>query len=275
MQLAIELLGPAVLSVATLLIARLVLPEPAGRRYPAAIALGCGFFVGYALLPSWDGFTPTRHWHWLPYLGVAAMVLGPLALANGVYAVERLLLFALFALVTALLLVPTWSDLEPSRPAYIGILSGYLFVLMAALGPLPDHLPGRLFLPMLAGVSACTAALVAAFVSLTYGQVAGAATAALIGCSVAARFETAAMLARGLVPGFVVIVGGCAFVGFIEPKPPLIGLLVAPAAPVALWTCAAGPLSQLGGWRGGVVQTCVLLIPLAVAAILVLMNEGG
>lgn len=283
MQLAIELLATAGVSVATLLIARRVLPESAARRHAAALALGVAFFLGFPLLiwgspgaPQLSGpwQSTWRYWHWLPYLGAVAMVLGPLALAEGVYAVERFVLHALLALVAAWLVVPTWSTLEPSRPVWVALLAGYLFLLGALLDPLPERLAGRLFLPLLAGAAACAALLVAASLSLTYGKLSAVAAAALVGSSVAARFDTGATLARGLVPAFGVIVGACAFVGCVYPTPPMLGLLVAPAAPLALWACTFGPLSRLRGARAAAAQVGVVLVPLIAAVLLAWLGEA-
>lgn len=279
MQLAIEILiygglVPAAISLATVLLGRVVLPEGAAGRYPAALGLGLGFFVGYAVLP-WTPLVPARHWQWLPYAGAVAMAMGPIGRAGGVSVVERLLLNALAAVVAAFLLVPTWPDLEPSRPVYVALLAAYLVALAALLEPLPVRLPGRLFLPLLAGAAACAAVMLAVFVSITFGQVAGVAAAALAGCSVAMRFGTAATLARSAMLWFAVIVGGCAFVGFIEPKPPLFGLLLAPAAPLALWSCAVGPLSRLRGWRAAAAQIGAVLVPLTAAALVAWLGESA
>ena len=49
---------------------------------------------------------------------------------------------------------------------------------------------------------------------------------------------------RALLPAATIIVGGSAFVGCIEPQPPLYGLLALPAAALGLWVSAVVPLKR-------------------------------
>jgi len=72
--------------------------------------------------------------------------------------------------------------------------------------------------------------------------------------------------AAGLLPAFAVSIGGSALVAGIEPKPPLWGLFTLPAAPLALWVCAAGPLARLRGAWSAVAAVLVVLVPIAIAA---------
>ena len=69
--------------------------------------------------------------------------------------------------------------------------------------------------------------------------------------------------------------GGSAFVGFVEPKPSMPGLRVAACAPLALWACAAGPLSRLKGLAAVSAQVVAVLVPLAVALAWVIVREGA
>ena len=116
--------------------------------------------------------------------------------------------------------------------------------------------------------------MVADRVSLTYGHVAAIAAAATVGCWVASFFHVHETTIRGLIPAFVVAVGGSAFVGYIEPEPPLSGILLVPVAPLALWTCTWGRLGRLRGVTAGVVQTAVVLVPVVISLLWVLMGEG-
>ena len=78
---------------------------------------------------------------------------------------------------------------------------------------------------------------------------------------------------RGLIPAFMVVVGGTAFVGCIEPQQPVFAILLVPAAPLALWTCVWGPLARLRGAAAIAAQSIAVLITLAVALILALTGE--
>jgi len=270
MNFVFETLGysgviPAAISLSTVVLFRRFATENASDRYAVAVGFAIAFFAGYALLPSWAPLEVARHWHWLPYLAAVAMVLGPLALANGIHPAERGIVQLLLALLAAWLLVPTWPDLQPSRPVYIAFLTGYLLLLSILLDLLISRLPGPLLLVQLALVAIGIAILLAVFSSLKFGQIAGIAAAALAGCAGAAAWCRSACNARGLVLGFVVILGGSAFVGYLDHQPPLTGLLLVPAAPLALWICLWGPLRRQRSSVAAATQTTVVLVPIIVA----------
>jgi hypothetical protein len=280
MNLALEILvyggvvpGFVALAVAALL--RRFLPSSLSARNAAAIAFAVAFVFGYALLPSWAELTPTRHWHWLPYLAVIGAVVAPAALAAGVARAERWLLHLLLAVVAAWLLVPTWPTLQPSRPVFLVLLASYLFLLIALLDGLPSRLLGPLFVAILAAVALCTTILVAASVSVKFGQLAGIATAATVACLVSSLLRNDVDTTRGLVPVFTIVVGGLAFVGCVEPSTPLYALLLVPAAPLALWACASKALARLEGARSAAAQIAVVLVPLVVAILLVTLGDGA
>jgi hypothetical protein len=266
---------PAAIAVAIMCLSRRLLPESVSNRYAVAIAFAVAFFVGYALLPSWADLLPKRHWHWLPYLCAVAVVLGPVGLATGVHAPERWLLFLLLAIATAWAIVPTWPGLKPSRSVYVPSLAGYLLLLMTLIEPLPTRINGKLFMSMLTVASGSVAIALAVFVSVKFGQVAGIAAAAMAGCCVASFFHNHDSTTRGLVPAFAIIVGGLAFVGYIEPQQPLKGMLPVPAAPLALWASVWGPLARLRGVAAGAAQTAVVLVPLVIALVWLLFGEGA
>ncbi|MFB3107499.1 MAG: sulfatase-like hydrolase/transferase, partial [Pseudomonadales bacterium] len=118
------------------------------------------------------------------------------------------------------------------------------------------------------------AAVVAAFVSLRYGYLAGVAAASVFGCWLASLVaEMESSTAQSLIPMFVILMGGIAFVGYIEPEPPLTALLLIPAAPLALWICQIGPLARLQGTPAVVAQTLVVLAGLMFAVALVAIRQ--
>ena len=105
---------PAFVAGLLMLILRWLLPDAFEKRYTVVIAFVTGFFVGYGML-SLSPWIPTAHWHWLPWMLLAGTVVGPISCANGVYRIEKWLLYALLALGVGWMLVPTWEDLEPAR----------------------------------------------------------------------------------------------------------------------------------------------------------------
>jgi hypothetical protein len=253
------------------LVARLLTAETA-QRYAAALAFGIAFAVGYGLLSARADLIPKRHWHWIPYLALGAAVLGPIGAARGLGAAERWLLSLLAALGAAALLVPHWASLKPPRTTWVPVLTAYLGLLAALLEPLAGRVPARTLLAAMALAAACVAALIAGFVSLTYARPALSAVAALAGCWVACWFGLRFLPARGLGLAYAVVVGGWAFVGCIDPPRPLAGLLVAPAAPLALWACVRGPIARASGLPATAARIAAVLRVLGTAAGLVLAS---
>jgi hypothetical protein len=84
-----------------------------------------------------------------------------------------------------------------------------------------------------------------------------------------------ALAIRGLIPVFVLLVGGMAFAGAIEPSPKIYAMFLAPAAPLMLWLFAAGPLARLQGWKAIAAQTAAVIAVLAVALVLVVFGDRG
>jgi hypothetical protein len=109
----------------------------------------------------------------------------------------------------------------------------------------------------------------AAGISLKYGQIAGIAAASLGGLLIVPQPPLAT---RGLILCFMILVGGIAFVGCIEPQQPRYALILMPLAPLALWLFAFGPLGKLPARTAGVVQTFAVLVPLIGALAIVLLD---
>jgi len=223
---------------------------------------------------DWAPLMPEKHWQWLPYLGAAA-VLGGLTQATGVSWVERLLAYGMLALVAAWQLVPLWPELQPPRPYTIPLLAGYFFLLTALLAALPDRLLGALFVGLLIASAGAVALTIALGVSFQYAQVAAIAAAGLAGCFGASFFTpNRAVTIRGLIAVFVVLVGGVAFVGAIEPTTPMPIFLIPPAAPLMLLLFVVGPLARLQGIAAGMAQTIAVLVPLIIVLVIVALGRG-
>ena len=147
MSLVVEVLGFG--GIVPLLVATLVtllwsrwIAADVGSRYCGAVGFAAAFLTGYGLLPACASWGASRHWQWLPYLVLAAMALGPLAIAPGIRLVEQWVLQFLLALVAAWLLVPTWPDLEPARPWLIAVLTSYWMLLFTLLDLLVVRIHG-------------------------------------------------------------------------------------------------------------------------------------
>jgi len=259
--LALEIFGPAALvaGVTTLVVALLgpcLFSPTANERFTFPAALAIGYCAGYAALPwsraafsqlagaidarehsnlqrMWTMIAPEQPWQWLPYLGVAVAAVG--TAAQGRHWALRWLALSTTAILSGSLLTPTWAIFGVPWPASIGILSAYLLCIAAMLELLPSPLSVHALVALLALVAAVTAVCVAAAISVRFAQLASLAAAALAGCWLAGFAAGKPMegARRGLIPIFVVLVGGVAFTACVEPERPLLALLVLPALPLA------------------------------------------
>lgn len=264
----IEIVGyaiivPATVSILVTFICRRALPVTVAKRYGLAVGFAAGFVAGYALLPDWGEWLPARHSHWLPYLALAAMIVGPVTHARGVWSAERVLVNLTVAVVFAFLLVPNWENLEPSRRVQIAGLSAYLFLLATCLPAIADRSTPNVLFGAMIMVAAALSAMVLATVSVRYSQLQALALSALIGCGISAIWFREASALRCLVFVFAFLSGALAFVGYIEPRPPLAGLLILPAALFGLWLIPTKWLPE-NGLIASAVQLGVVLVGLSV-----------
>jgi hypothetical protein len=268
LELAGLVLETSVTALAVAVLLLKYLPPPAAR-YAFAAATAVGFLVGSLTFPDRMPLVPERHWHWLPYLGLLAVWLGSVP--------ERLpwwirwLGYAGLAAVAGAQLVPGYADLKPAWYVLTPLLAVYLFALICLLSLLPERLRGRLFIGLLACTAAATSVLVTAEISLRIGLFSLRIPVAIATCFVVSwlvRFPATVKLQSAvlaLIPVFVVLVGGTAFVGAIEHSEPRWLLLFTSAAPLMLWLFVLGPLARLQGVSSVVAQiAAVASVPLAI-----------
>ena len=67
----------------------------------------------------------------------------------------------------------------------------------------------------------------------------------------------------------ILIVGGSAFIGYIEPQPPLIGLMVVAMSPLALWSQWFVRARQ-DAW-GKIIPAAALAVVIGVGMLLVVL----
>jgi hypothetical protein len=262
---------PAAIAIGVVFAGINLFAENIADRWAMAAGMAVAFIAGYAILPDWAAFLPERHWQWLPYLAAAGMVIGPVAQARGVWTAERWLLWMLLAAVAAWLVVPTWQTLDPPRQFYVPFLGTYVVVVTALLDPLAKRFSPTVVLAQLSLAATAVALLVVAGAkSMVYGQVGGIAAAATVGCFLAAFLNASRSMTRGMVPLYTVLVGGMAFVGYVEPEKPIAGMLLLPAAPAAMWLGALGPCSRMGASAVVALQTALVVAVLSIGAALVL-----
>jgi hypothetical protein len=235
MSLSIEILGPAtavplIVAVAVVWLGRRVLPAAASERFAAAAAVGLAFFSGHACLSwtaLWPPLSPDRLW--LPWLGLAAVPAALAAERGGQLTRTSWRVCLALAMAAALLLVPTWPDLPLGRPLSLVLVTAYLFALVALLDRLAARLAGHVVPVACAVAAAALGIMLAASVSVKFGELAWIAAVALAGSVLAGGLGPSGIATRGVIPVYAVLVGGTAYLGCIEPQPPLPALLIAPA----------------------------------------------
>lgn len=257
-------LAPAIASLGIYWLSSSLLSKAAAARSAVGIGFVAGFVIGYLLLPDWAELIPSRHWHWLPWLGLAGGVTGSI----GVCAAppKRWLLMLATSVAAAWFLVPTWPSLDPPRFIWLVALSVGLVLLIGLMDPLPPRIGGRLFLGMLSIAAVALAAMIAACVSVTYARIAGVAACSLVGVwgGTYLRQSDDEIAVRAAIPASLIVVGGIAFVACVESERPQYGLLLLPACPLGLWISRS--IRQLSGRRATVLRIASVVIPLLVAA---------
>lgn len=242
------------------------------ERYALGVAVAAGFVAGCWNYPDRLPFTPDKHWHWFPYVGVLAAIIGGGAAFAPLPVLDRKLLYFALGVAAAFVLVPnwpSWPESLPARPILILRVAAYSGVISAALASLPDRLRGRGFVWILLLSAAASAALITSEVSLRYGNISLRAATALAGCWAASWLLFChdsngkprwPQLTLALIPLYAVLIGGGLFVAAIEPEPPKYPLLLVPATPLLLWLFTVGPLAKLEGLTAIVAQSIVVLL---------------
>lgn len=215
---------------------------------PAAFA--SAFACSVLALMSWQ-WVPQRHWHWLPWVTLLAAALGPVRLGHARRDLIRPALIFGLGLTSAWFLVPTWESLSPPRTIFVPALAVYLTSLILLQERLADRF-SELTLLACFGLTALAVALaVASQVSLTYGLIGVAAAAGWAGCLAAAGLAKSPCPTQGLMAAHVIAVAGAAWVGLIEPDPPLYALALFPAVPLLLLALPKPKIEHrvATGWR--------------------------
>lgn len=265
---------PVIVACSVLLLVRHFTAADIGNRYAAALAHLAGFLVGYGWL-SLGPWAATAHWHWLPYVMIAATIAGPIATASGVRSFEGPLLYVVMTLVAGWLLVPSWDDLAPSRTVHLTVLVVGVVVLAGLLEPLAQRRPGPLLPTILWATMTVAAVVLALSGSLRFAQIGLASASALFGIVLVACFTRNENHLAGFGFVFATAAVGLMLIGRVNSfsNVPLISYVLVPIAPLTLWCGAAGPLSCMTGFKGMVARAS---LPIGVlTAALIFGSAGG
>lgn len=264
--LGLGILAPAAIALGVCWLSNRLLPAAAAARLSVTLGFVAGFVIGYLLLPEWAAVRPSRHWHWLSWIAIAAGFTGVLGIC--VPRTVKWFLIAATSLAAAWFLVPTWASLSPPRPVWLLALATGFSLLVGLAEPLPPRIGGRRTLGLVSITAAGVALTIAACISLTYARIAGLAACALAGVWGAAWLRRCEddIAVRAAVPAIQIVLAGIAFVACIEPDPPQYGLLLPPAAILGVWVGELRPLQKLAGRKRMAMHLASVVIPLLVAA---------
>ncbi len=256
-----------------------------GRRWAtpgAALALAAGMAIGNWYRPAlpwlpeglpWNPALP--RWHWLLWLGGAALAFGVLIRLPQIPLVIRWLAIAAAAGFMAWLLVPVEllpEDGHKNTTWTIALFALVVFAEWVLIEHLCQHVPGGsiplgLTLTFLAG-----AAVLLHAGTMRFTDVATFLAASLLGIATAARQQADA---GGMAPGVAVLLPGLLLSGQTTmvsdsevPVPPLTSFLLVALAPLALLPTLLPPFRRWQGVRLGILQLFLLLAPSIVAVVL-------
>lgn len=267
--LAAGVLAPAAVSLVVFISLGRLLPGEIAERYTPALAFAAGCCVGYWLHPERRLLAPDRHWHTLVYLTPAAAIIGAISASRALLLVERWTLALALSLAAAWLLTPPWPNLDPPRSFWLPALTGYFFLLAVLIEPLTSRIGSVRLLAFLTLTALATATLIAISSSVSYAQLAAIPAVALFACWLAAAWISPSADWRGIGLAYALTIGAWSFLGCIEPQTPILALLIAPAAPLALWLFAIGPLSHKRGAVLVWLQIVAVLLCLGATAALI------
>ncbi|HUQ69972.1 MAG TPA: hypothetical protein VM165_10640 [Planctomycetaceae bacterium] len=251
-----------------------------GTRGIGAVAYAAGQLLGTAWMLSGSGeWLPSRNLQWVPWVGVAAAMIGPTVVATGLATIERWLLTFLASVAAAVVLVPQWPDLWPPRWLSVALFALAATVVARLLDGLIRRSSPRVIALLMASGSIVAAMLIAVSLSLSVAEAALTTSAALMGTAVAMSFRSDEQAVRGLCLPYTLAVGGWCYVSAIEsppPAPPLVGLLFLPAAPLVIWFTAVGPVSRCSTRRRLIVDVLLwMTTAAAISAWVWFGTEGG
>lgn len=148
-------------------------------RLPGAVAVGCGFFAGWAS-QDWGRLLPRRYLDWSPWVAVVLAITGCLMLLTDRRWI-RLLLLLVACTAGAWLLVPDFPRLVPKRPVAVPLVAGLGLITTSGLLLVDRRVADRVFRIGFVMIGSTCALILAQSFGLKFSQMAGMLTAAVGG----------------------------------------------------------------------------------------------
>ncbi len=274
------------LSAGLALVVTIVAGLIAGAKAPAITwagppALGLGYALGHAavrgwLKGEWPTFPPLDVTDWVPFLALAAMVLGSFEAAAPSPAwarwENRLLLAAgsLWALLHPLF-NGTWQPREGA--IWLASIGAAQLIVWGVMETRARQL-GRAMIPPMVILAAGTAAVLLLSHSLVLGELAATLAVALVAICLVSLWRPGLTLARGGVPVVVTVLTGLLVLGrfYAYPEVSAPAVILLAVSPLTLWIDLLGPVRRLGAWKAGLVRAVAIFVPVAIAVGLTLVE---
>lgn len=236
------------------------------ERALGPLALGLAYLTGHLFIVGWVPFPPADTTNWLPYVALAAAILGASCAVLTIETWARLLIFALFSAgALRLLLKPKfqygWSLGEGwIWVACLGIAMVLLAIILDALvrrSATPVEIPGLLLI-----VCAGTFGALMLSGSMLLGQFTAVLGAAIFGSLVLAARKVS--LGRGIVPVFSLLAAALLVSGYFFAELPAASAMLLAFAPI-LALIPIGRPSRL--WASGM-RMALVSVPVVIALVL-------
>ena len=164
---------------------------------------------------------------------------------------------------------PGWEDVDAHWFWYCCGVSAAIFAGWNLLDTLVSRGTGRAEPWLLALVAVAGGMILERSGSGKFAQIAGALAAGLSGHAVVSLRRPSPEFLRGAIPVLTVLIVGLMFTGRIYTfaDVPWLSFALVAASPLALWCAQLGAWRDANGWRRGILQSCAVLVPLAVAIV--------
>jgi hypothetical protein len=247
--------------------ASLVLGLRWSRWRGATIGLGLGYIIGHVAL-AWPAFPPIDVTDRLPWLALAAMVVGLLEslwpISNRLRWATRLSLLAL-TLLAILGPIARETVRTGAGVAWLAVVGVSAFVSWVLLERLFNRLSKGGIEWLLVLIAGSSAALLLVSGSLVLGQL-GLVLAAVLGALALISWRAARpMLDRGALLVVLSVLTALVLDGHVYAFVPVSSALLLAASPLAAWVDKIGPARRLGPRGAAIVRGLAVMVPLAVA----------
>jgi hypothetical protein len=278
-------MGASALACALVLILARLAGGRTGGRWGLPLGLGIGYALGHAGASEWltsgelPSIPPLNATDWLPWLALAAMVLGLLeslwpSPAWARWENRLLLVGATLWLLIGPLYQSLWEPAQWKGAVWVCGLGAGILVFWGLLEGLSGR-RGRAMLLPLAVLAGGTAAALVLSRFLVLGECGMGLAAALGAAWLVSRWWVELSPAGGGVPVVGVLLAGLILGGFFYAELPASSAILLALAPLALLVDRIGPVARWPGWAGGLARLAAVLVPVGAAVALAAMAAPG